>query len=223
MSGHFNGVAKRRKREAQLKIDRAGSLLVAGKSTYEIAEALDVSLRTAQRYANLWIESRPTYSISPTPEGLARFRVTRTERLVAVSNSGMRVIAKVEARIGTPQEKPSDVTSHARELEAQARLEERISRYNGVDQPTKIIEQQLRVSYQKTESEVSITFDRSPIEALARVPVPGLEITVGEALNGSTPLPALEPAAVDVLANGCTAGGETNAPTNGFSDVGATQ
>jgi predicted ATPase len=64
-------------------------------------------------------------------------------------------------------------------------VSEQISRLFGLHAPVKIIEQQLRVSYRKTESKIHISFDRSPIEALARQPVAGLTITANSETIGN--------------------------------------
>ena len=101
-------------------------------------------------------------------------------------------------RLGKMIENPSDkvavvaANALARVGEAVARLREasnagsaQISKLWGLYMPVRIQEEQLRVSYQKTESKILISFDRSPIEALARQPVPGLTITAGCEHNGN--------------------------------------
>jgi hypothetical protein len=153
------------------------------------------------------IESESFYPNNLAPERITELRVIECERLTKLWQKAQLALDQIQPRLGSDGERNLDAVAVARLIEPGTRVSERISRLFGLDQPTKVIEEQLRVSYQKTESKVLISFDRSPIEALARQPVPGLSVTVGGSLNG----------------NGKIADALPNAPINDSSNNGDTE
>jgi hypothetical protein len=77
---------------------------------------------------------------------------------------------------------PHEAGKIARLAEATARLAEQQARLWGLYQPTATVLKMLEVSYHRSEQRIS--FDRSPIAALARQPVAGLTITANSETNG---------------------------------------
>ena len=216
------GRAPRLKQRVKAMLNRktALELVGAGETVANTARQLGITVQSVRRLLRQALATESLFPASLTPERIAELRQLEGEKLTFV---WQKLHESFEA---TPAEQG---TARARLAEASARVSERLAAMFGLNAPVKVIEQQLRVSYEKTESKITISFDRSPIEALARVPVPGLTITAGAELKGQTPLPALEPGAVsraglgppadfEPIANGEIAGGESNPAKSAVND-----
>jgi hypothetical protein len=116
---------------------------------------------------------------------IGALRQIEAERLTKLWQKVQSALDQILPRLGTEGERSLDGTAIARLVASGVAVSEQISRLFGLHAPVKIIEQQLRVSYRKTESKIHISFDRSPIEALARQPVAGLTITANSETNGN--------------------------------------
>jgi hypothetical protein len=172
----------------------AMQLLAKGEPITAIAEQLCVTTRQVRFYLTAALETESFYPNNLTPERTAELRQLEGEKLTYIWGKLHESFEKSQAKDGAIR---------ARLAEASTRISERIAKLFGLDQPTRIIEDQMRISYQKTESKVVISFDRSPIEALAAIPVPGLTITAGcESPNR----------------NGSVAGNESSAPESALNN-----
>jgi|SRR5271165_541717 len=180
---------------------KALELRAEGLHNSAIADQLGITTATAKRYIARALATESMYPGSLTPEAVAELRQIQAEVLANSRQKAIETHAAVVARIGTPNEKNMDATASARLLEAVVRAVDLESALFGTRQPLKVVEEQLRYSYRRTESKVLVSFDRSPIEALAKVPLPGLTITVGSELNGNATAGAPDRLDAPVLQN----------------------
>lgn len=195
----------------------------------EIAREMELDVRSIRRHLSKALESESLYPNGLDSERIGELRQIEAERLTKLWQKTQMTIDQVQPRIGTDGERGLDATSVARLIVAGTQVSDQISKLFGLLAPTKVIEQQLLVSYRKTENKVTICFDRSPIEALARQPVPGLTITANGtgnalALDSGASMVALdrldvrEPESAPVANQGSAPNPEVNVSTSDATD-----
>lgn len=162
---------------------KALELRAEGLHNSAIADRLGITLASAKRYISHALETESQYPGSLDGEQIGQLRQVEAERLTKLWQRVQSALDQILPRLGTEGERSLDGTAIARLVTSGVAVSEQISRLFGLHAPVKLIEQQLRVSYQKTESKILISFDRSPIEALARQPVAGLTITANGSAN----------------------------------------
>jgi hypothetical protein len=210
MSSRYKGVNERRKRDEQMNVIRTGELLAARKSPIQIAEALGVSLRSSQRYIREFFKSGSAYPCTLTPQAVAELRITESERLGQVWESGKTTLAKLEARIGSEAERSLDATSHARVIDALVRVSERIARLHGLDVPLRVQQETLLLQIKKVDQKITLSFDREQLKpawtdvGLRRVPsddqtpaLPPLPGASGEPSNAEVAAATSDPSTND--------------------------
>jgi predicted transcriptional regulator len=184
----------KKKARALARRQSAMQLLAKGKAISDISQELGVTTRQVRLYLTAALETESLYPSSLTPEKVSELRQVQAEVL---SNSRQRAIethAVVVARIGTAKEKNTDAMASARLLESVTRAVDLESALFGTKQPTRFVEESLRLQVTKSEQKVTISWDQNLLAAPAD-PVPGLFI------GGRTHNNALPPA-TEIAANG---------------------
>jgi hypothetical protein len=205
MIGHrFNGHNLRRKQREELQVAQAGALAIAKKSNPDIAQELGVSVRTVERYIKKFLETRSRFPLNLTAEGVNELRALEAQALEKFNN---RLESESEAVMndpGIPHNVKLAVLSKA--TFARSRTNERLALMFGLDQPTQIVEESMRLQINATQGgdgKVQLSFDRSQIDAMAAGPCPEL---VMESEPFVEPVAALRPgttgAAAAVLEHG---------------------
>ena len=174
---------------AQTLVRRRESLAyhVAGKSLTQIAEHFGVSEKTIDRDIRAELATASFYPSSLDGQQIAQLRQVEAERLTKLWQRVQLVLEQIQPRIGTDGERSLDGTAIARLAAAGVAVSEQLSRLYGLHAPTKVISELLSVSYQKTDSKITISFDAGTLEPPSE-PVAGLEIFEG---NGTTEQPRL--------------------------------
>ena len=139
-------------------------LRLAGHSDMAISLALGVSTKTVTRIRQRGFQSLSTYPDTLTAEEVSAIRKYQAEIVSVTRQQAMSVQATIAARVGTDREKASDGLASARLLEAVTRATDLEAALFGTKQPLKIIEQQLRLQVTKTESKVTVTFDKEQLK-----------------------------------------------------------
>jgi hypothetical protein len=183
------------------------SLVSQGWPITKISEHMGIAVQSVRRHLRQALTTESLYPNQLTPERVAELRVLEAERLavstqkvVVAQNNALRRLKADNPKVAADAE-----MSIYRAHEALTRSCERLARLFGLDAPTKTITGMLIGSCQSQKWELG--FDRSPIGALARQPVPELSVTVGSSLSG----------------NGEIADELPNTPTNDFTDNGTKQ
>jgi hypothetical protein len=117
-------------------------LLKSGCELPEIAERMSISIRTARNYCYDVLKTDTLFPSSLSPEEVGRLRQQSGVRIMDQLQSGHEVLQRVRGRIGSKGERNMDAMSAARLMEASGRLEERLSKLYGLDQPQRIVEEQ---------------------------------------------------------------------------------
>lgn len=168
-----------------MRCREALKLTSEGLSQVEVSHQMGVSTDSVKRYVQRALATESTFPSTLDSGQIGALRQVEAERLTNLWRKVQLALDQIQPRLGTEGERSLDGTAIARLVASGVAVSEQISRLFGLHAPVKIIEQQLRVSYQKTESKIHISFDRSPIEALARQPVAGLTITANSETNGN--------------------------------------
>lgn len=135
-------------------------LLAEGQPITSIAESLSVTTRTVRNLLTNALATESFFASSLTPEKVAELRLLQAEVLANSRRMALETQATINARVGTATEKSGDGQAVARLLEAVTRAVECESSLFGTKQPTKIIEQSLRLNVTKSENRVTVTFDK---------------------------------------------------------------
>jgi transposase len=162
-------------------------IVTEGLDNHEAAAQLGVSTRTVARYLRRTLETESRYPADLSPEKIAELRQIQAEVLSSSRRLAVQTQAIVRARIGTAAEKGGDAQSVARLLEAVVRAVDMESSLFGTKQPTRIVEEQMRLQVNLTRvgDKPMLTWDRSILEKPVRH-VEGLTIYEGCRNNGDT-------------------------------------
>jgi transcriptional regulator with XRE-family HTH domain len=171
------GVPATVKARKLLRIQRTHELLRKGWSLPKIAEDLNVSVQQVKHYRTEAFHTVSTYPSSYTAEEVAHFRAEEADLISETEATTISALSLVKERIGTDNERSLDASAAARLADSIARLSERKARLLGLDQPTKIIEEQTRHSLhlelKQENGLVRVEFDREQLRpkwpALERV------------------------------------------------------
>jgi hypothetical protein len=183
---------------AMARRQRALALLSEGKSIFEIAQTLRCTERQVRNLLAQALETQSVYPVTLTPERIGELRQIEAEKL----QMAWRKVAEAFNAAD-----PSNGNTIARLAEASARLSERQAAMWGLNAPTRVVEESLRLSISKSDHthKVMISWDQSLLAAPAE-PVPGLLI------NSRASALALPPSAVELNGNGHSADGIESAP-----------
>jgi transposase len=170
-----------------MRCREALKLTSEGLSQIEVSQRMGVSTDSVKRYVQRALATESTFPSTLDSGQIGALRQIEAERLTKLWQKVQAALDQIQPRIGTEGERSLDGTAIARLVASGVAVSEQISRLFGLHAPVKIIEQQLRVSYQKTESKITISFDAGALEPPDE-PVPGLEIFEG---NGNIGQPRL--------------------------------
>jgi hypothetical protein len=132
----------------------------------QIAERLSVNPATAKRYIAHALATESMFPSSLDAAQVSELRQIEAEALVTFRQAAQEVLQKVQARVGTDEEKGMDATAAARLVESAARVSERLAKMFGLDAPSKAIEEQyrLQVNLTKVDNRVVVQFDRDQLK-----------------------------------------------------------
>jgi hypothetical protein len=161
-------------------------LIGQGSSVLEIASEMKTSTHSIRRHLHKALETESLFPTNLDGQQVAQLRQVEAEKLARISANlhkaserGTELLACAD-----PDTAVAAVVAVARTAEAAARLSERISKLFGLDQPTKIVEESLRVNLERSEKKITISFDTEALSAPDQS-VPGLDIFEGSENNGN--------------------------------------
>jgi predicted transcriptional regulator len=133
----------------------AMQLLTEGKPITAIAEQLGITVRAVRYHLTAALETESFYPNNLTPERIAELRQLEGEKLTYIWGKLHESFEKSTSK---------DAIVRARLAEASTRISERLAKLLGLDQPTKIVEESMRLLVSKTEHKVTVSFDRNQIK-----------------------------------------------------------
>jgi hypothetical protein len=163
-------------------------LLAEGQPITLIAESLSVTTRTVRNLLTNALATESFFPSSLTPEKVAELRLLQAEVLANSRRMALETQATINARVGTAKEKSGDGQAVARLLEAVTRAIDLESNLFGTKQPTRIVEESMRLEVRKIDNKITISFDDKALQDDGR-DVPGLHIGVAPALLAARALP----------------------------------
>ena len=161
MANRFNGVNVKRRIEKALLVKRCGELLIRKKSNREIAFELGVDIRTVQRYVADFLASGTRFPASLSPTEVNELRQLEAEALECLNQKIVTAVTALEHDPNVSLDRKVFVL--ARALSARARSNERLAAMFGLDQPTKVVEESMRLRITEHQGTVKVTFDESQI------------------------------------------------------------
>jgi hypothetical protein len=178
----------KQKVKAMVRRRKAVDLIEAGVTVADVASQLKITAQSVRRLLRQGLKSESLFPNSHTPERIAELRQIEGEKLQFAWRKVAQSFEKTD---------PSNATKIAQLAMATAKLSEAQASLWGLNAPTRIIEESLRLSISKSDHthKVVVSWDQSLLAAPAE-PVPGLFI------GGRTPALALPPAAVELNGNG---------------------
>jgi hypothetical protein len=150
------GKAPTLKREVKAMLARkeAMSLVGQGLPITEISARMNMPVRSVRRVLHRALETESLFPNTLTPERVAELRILEGEKLNRVWSLVSKALDVVD---------PHDAHKVARLAEATARLSEQQCKIWGLYQPTRIVEESLRLQVTKSEHKVLVTFDKAQI------------------------------------------------------------
>ena len=190
--------ALKQKVRAMQRRKTALQLIGSGNSVADTARQLGITVQSVRRLLRQGLAAESLYPSNLEPSRIAELRQIESEKLQLAWKKVAEAFAAAD---------PSNGTVVARLAEASAKLSERQAAMWGLNAPTRVVEESLRLSISKSDHthKVVVSWDQSLLAAPAE-PVPGLFI------GGRTAAPALADATVSTGGNGQIAGEHTNAP-----------
>src|SRR5260221_2562680 len=160
-------------------------LSLEGRTLPQVAAALGVSTKTAGRYLDRERDRLARERKGRSPEEIDKMTLFQTEFVLLAMAEVRQQMDKVKSDPKASEAYKLFAMSAA--LRALAVANKRVSAMNGLDAPTKIVEEQrrLQVNINRSEKGTTLTWDRSILEKLVR-PVPGLTMYEGCRNNGDT-------------------------------------
>src|SRR5258708_30727668 len=128
--------------------------LTEGKPITAIAEQLGITVRAVRYHLTAALETESFYPNSLTPERIAELRQLEGEKLTYIWGKLHESFEKSGAKDGAIR---------ARLAEASTRISERLARLFGLDQPTKVVEESMRVQLLKVDGKIKVEFDREQL------------------------------------------------------------
>jgi hypothetical protein len=159
---------------------RISNMIVVGKRRTEIAAELGITLRCLEQNVVKILATESMFPSSLGPEEVGRLRQIEAEILAKSRSRALYVQSTIAARVGTKEEKGGDGLASARLMESITRAVELESDLFGTKQPTRVIEEQMRLQVNLTRSgdRPVLTWDRSILDKPV-APVPGLTMYEG--------------------------------------------
>lgn len=174
---------------------KALDLVGEGLPLTTIAGRLNISVQSVRKHLRKALETESLFPSSLTPERISQLRQIESEKLQL---AWKKVAEAFEAA------DPSNGIVVARLAEASAKLSERQAAMWGLNAPTRIVEESLRLQVTRRDHKVTITYDPSLLAAPTE-PVPGLII------GGRTPALVLAEPSVESADKVMIAEEQTNA------------
>ena len=137
-----------------MQTKRVLALISEGLPVFDVAAQLRISPKTVRRHLSKALATESLFPSNLTPEKVAELRALAGEKI-------RYAWAKVAEALAATD--PKQGIMIARLAEATAKLVEREARLFGLDQPTKIVQDMMQISYRKEEQRVVIEFDESQI------------------------------------------------------------
>ena len=138
-------------------------LIGEGKTVIAVAAQMGVTVQRVRQLLHQALETQSLYPSSLSAEQVGQLRQLSAERVMNLLQRGHQALEVVQQRLGSDEEKNMDATAAARLMEAGGRLEERLARLFGLDQPTKVVEESMRLQITEHQGTVKVTFDESQI------------------------------------------------------------
>jgi len=133
----------------------AMQLLAKGEPITAIAKQLCVTTRQVRFYLTAALETESFYPNNLTPERIAELRQVEGEKLTYIWGKLYESFEKSQAKDGAIR---------ARLAEASTRISERLARLFGLDQPTKVVEESMRIQLTKVDGKIKVEFDREQLK-----------------------------------------------------------
>lgn len=159
--------ALKQKVRSAIKRREALDLVGKGLPITEVAQQLSLTPQSVRRHLRAALATESLFPHTLGAERVAELRTIEGEKLQTAWRHVSDAFEVVD---------PKNAVAVARLAEATARLNERQSKLWGLEQPTRIVEESLRLSVSKTEQKVTITFDQNALLP-SGIPVPGLMIS----------------------------------------------
>src|SRR5258707_5566985 len=156
--------ALKQKARSLARRQTAMQLLAKREPITAIAEQLCVTTRQVRFYLSAALDTESFYPSSLDGQQIGQLRQIEGERLTNLWHKAQLALDQIQPRLGSDGERNNDGIAVARLIESGSRVSERISRLFGLDQPTRIVEQQLQLRVTKTESKVTVTFDKEQLK-----------------------------------------------------------
>jgi hypothetical protein len=154
MAHKYRGINKKRQLQANLLRRRVLQRFSEGASSGAIADEFGVHQRTVFRHLAAALGSESLYPSNLSQERVGELRVLAGEKIRHLYQQVVEALAVTDPKQGM---------TVARLAEAATKLIEREARLFGLDQPTKIVQDMMQISYRKEEQRVVIEFDESQI------------------------------------------------------------
>jgi hypothetical protein len=184
----------KQKVKAMLNRQTALELIGAGLPVSEASRQLGITVQSVRRLLRQSLASESLFPNNLTADKISQLRQLESEKL----QMAWRRVAEAFTAAD-----PKNGIVIARLAEASAKLSERQAKMWGLEAPTRIVEESLRLQVTKSEQKITISWDQNQLAAPAD-PVPGLFI------GGRTPAVALDNGSGSLNGHVMTADGGTN-------------
>jgi len=138
-----------------MRCREALKLTSEGLSQVDVATRMGVSTDSVKRYVQRALLTESMFPSSLTPEKVGELRILEGEKLNRVWSLVSKALDVVD---------PHEAGKIARLAEAAARLTEQQARLWGLYQPTRLVEESLRVNLTKVDNRVVVHFDREQLK-----------------------------------------------------------
>ena len=156
----------KQKVKAMLNRKTALELIGAGHTVADTARQLDITVQSVRRLLRQGLAAESLYPSNLEPSRIAELRQIESEKLQLAWKKVAEAFSAAD---------PANGLAVARLAEASAKLSERQAAMWGLNAPTKVIEESLRLQVTKSDHKITVTYDQNLFAAPAE-PVPGLFI-----------------------------------------------
>jgi transposase len=157
------GPTLKRKVQSLIRQKSALALVGEGKPLTVVATELNVSVQTVRKHLRRALATESLFPSTLSAEEIAQLRQVQAEVLANSRQKAIQTHAVIAGRVGTEEERGMDATASARLLEAVVRSVDLEASLFGTKQPTKILEEQLRIQLTKVDGKISVHFDRDQL------------------------------------------------------------
>ncbi|HWY92242.1 MAG TPA: helix-turn-helix domain-containing protein [Chthoniobacterales bacterium] len=140
-------------------------LLAEGQPITSIAESLSVTTRTVRNLLTIALATESHFPSSLDAQAIAQLRQVVAERLDHYNRRLTKAAERAEAMLDNDDAEVTvnAVVAIARVSDAAAKISSELSKLFGLYQPTRIVEESLRLQVTKSEHKVLVTFDKAQI------------------------------------------------------------